>query len=285
MSGPVRRGGAWWRQRDDGTWLRWDQAARTWEESAEPTAQPPPEPPPEQAEPEAAPRSPGSAPPFRSEEHGLFEPLSDKSKWVTRLLWVTIALSVVAVLSDAAQVALVQEATSGGTVTQAEVDANDSRQAVIGVVQGAAFTATAAFFLVWFHAAYANLPRLGTGALRYKTWWAVGGWLIPIVNFFRPKQVANDIWRASEPAPAGDRSWRDRPVPTVLGWWWAAWLASGLLSIGATGRQNSVEDLEGASIAILLSDAAIAVAGVLAYVVVRRITERQEEKARVLAAG
>jgi hypothetical protein len=281
MSEPVRRGGAWWRRRDDGTWLRWDPAARTWEESAEPTPEPPPAP--DQTEPEAASETPPLYPSFRSEEHGLFEPLADKSKWVTRLLWVTVALSVVAVISDAAQVALVQEAASGGTVTRAEADANDSRQAVIGLLQGAAMLATAGFFLVWFHTAYSNLPRLGATGLRYKTWWAVGGWLIPIVNFFRPKQIANDIWRASEPTPAADAGWRARPVPAVLGWWWAAWLASGLLSIGATGRQDSLDDLEGASIAILLSDAAIAAAGVLAYFVARSITERQEEKARLLA--
>jgi hypothetical protein len=244
MSDPVRRGGAWWRRREE----------------PEPSA------------------------PAGSEEHGLFEPLADKSKWVTRLLWVTVAVSVVAVISDAAQVVLVREFASG-TVTRAEADANDSRQAVIGLIQGAAFTATAAFFLVWFHAAYANLPRLGATDLRYKTWWAVGGWLIPIVNFFRPKQIANDIWRASDPAPAVDRSWRARPVPAVLGWWWATWLASGVLSFGAIGRVSSLEDLEGASISILLSDAAIAVAGVLAYIVARRITERQEEKARLLTAG
>jgi hypothetical protein len=283
MTEPVRRGGVWWRQREDGAWLRWDAAARTWEEAAEPP--PAPARPPEQPEPAPVASSPPAPPEYRSEEHGLFEPLADKSKWVTRLLWVTVAVSVVAVISDAAQVALVQEATSGGTVTRAEADANDSRQAVIGLIQGAAFLATAGFFLVWFHAAYVNLPRLGAADLRYKTWWAVGGWLIPIVNFFRPKQIANDIWRASEPTPAGDRSWRARPVPAVLGWWWAAWLASGLLSIGATGRQDSLDDLEGASIAILLSDATIAIAGVLAFVVARRITERQEEKARLLAAG
>ncbi|MGH2694257.1 MAG: DUF4328 domain-containing protein [Actinomycetota bacterium] len=277
MSEPVRRGGTWWRQREDATWLRWDPGARTWEEQS----YPPPEDVEEDIRIEAAP------PPlahYRSEEHGLFEPLADKSRWVTRLLWVTVAISVIAVISDAAQVALVQEATSGGTVTQAEADANDSRQGAIGLMQGAAFAVTAGFFLVWFHAAYANLPRFGAAGLRYKTWWAVGGWLIPIVNFFRPKQIANDIWRASEPAPAGDRTWRDRPVPALLGWWWAAWLASGLLSLGATGRQDSLDDLEGASTAILLSDAAVVAAGVLAYVVVKRITERQEEKARVLAA-
>jgi hypothetical protein len=197
---------------------------------------------------------------------------------------VTVAVSVVAVLSDAAQIALVQEASSG-TVTAAEAEANDARQAVIGLVQGAAFLATAGFFLVWFHAAYANLPRLGAHGLRYKTWWAVGGWLIPAVNLFRPKQVTNDIWRASEPAPPDDRGWRDRPVPGLLNWWWAAWLASGFLSISAIRNSDSLDDLEGAATAILLSDAATVAAGLLAYIVVRRITERQEDRARLLSSG
>jgi hypothetical protein len=38
---PIQRGGTWWQERDDGTWLRWDEGSRTWQESASPP--PPPD--------------------------------------------------------------------------------------------------------------------------------------------------------------------------------------------------------------------------------------------------
>ena len=36
MSEPVFRNGAWWQQQDDGTWLRWNDGAQTWERSETP---------------------------------------------------------------------------------------------------------------------------------------------------------------------------------------------------------------------------------------------------------
>ena len=40
MSEPVFRNGAWWQQQNDGTWLRWNDGAQTWERSETP---PPPD--------------------------------------------------------------------------------------------------------------------------------------------------------------------------------------------------------------------------------------------------
>jgi hypothetical protein len=37
---PVSRRGVWWQEQDDGTWLRWNEAARSWERSDAP---PPPD--------------------------------------------------------------------------------------------------------------------------------------------------------------------------------------------------------------------------------------------------
>ncbi len=40
MREPVFRKGVWWQQQDDGTWLRWNDGAQTWERSETP---PPPD--------------------------------------------------------------------------------------------------------------------------------------------------------------------------------------------------------------------------------------------------
>lgn len=39
MKEPVSRGGVWWHEQDDGTWLRWNEGTQAWERSA----MPPPE--------------------------------------------------------------------------------------------------------------------------------------------------------------------------------------------------------------------------------------------------
>lgn len=52
MSEPVFRNGAWWQQQADGTWLRWNDGAQTWEPSQTPppddSGLPPAPPPPGQ---------------------------------------------------------------------------------------------------------------------------------------------------------------------------------------------------------------------------------------------
>jgi hypothetical protein len=40
VADPIQRGGEWWTQRDDGSWLRWDESSKSWQPSADP---PPPE--------------------------------------------------------------------------------------------------------------------------------------------------------------------------------------------------------------------------------------------------
>ena len=76
-------------------------------------------------------------------------------------------------------------------------------------------------FIPWFHRAYSNLPKLGVAHLRYGTGWAIGAWFIPIFNLFRPKQIANDIDRASAPdALVTTNVWHRRAPAALLHWWW-----------------------------------------------------------------
>ena len=75
----------------------------------------------------------------------------------------------------------------------------------------------------------ARLPQpAGAGGrrLRYRPWWAVGAWLLPVFSLFRPKQVLNDVWRASDPHLPPTR-----PTPGASGRWpscsagggWRSW--------------------------------------------------------------
>jgi hypothetical protein len=131
---------------------------------------------------------------------------------------------------------------SGGSFTQHQLDDADLRQGTVAVLQLLALVASAVFFLRWFHRSYKNLRAVG-GEQRYGQGWAIGAWFIPILNLFRPKQIANDIWRGSDPA---------NPVATLLGWWWAAFLVSQFAD-NIAGRLafhgNTVSDIRSADLA------------------------------------
>ena len=86
-------------------------------------------------------------------------------------------------------------------------------------------------FLIWSHRAYRNIQRVG-GRTQFTTKWAVWSWVIPGLNLFRPKQVLDEIWRASA---AGMRleggSWRNAPVPARLMALWTSWVTSSIVGI------------------------------------------------------
>ena len=169
----------------------------------------------------------------------------------------------------------------------------------VGLVQAAWFLVTAGLWLAWFRRAYLNLPALGARRLRYRPWWAVGSWLLPVFTLFRPKQVLNDIWRASDPDLPFDQpdAWRRRPVAELLGWWWLAFLASILVRSITTEAVHAAADLmllgllpeqldrfQPSAGMQILADLLTVVCGLLALRVVRRTTARQADRATRLAA-
>lgn len=99
---------------------------------------------------------------------------------------------------------------------------------------------TAILFLVWFFRAYRNLVRAGIQDLRYAPGWAVGSWFIPFFNFVRPKQIANDIWKASASVgTVGPERRRELGLPARINWWWGLWIFGGVCGAIGNGAISS----------------------------------------------
>ena len=144
-------------------------------------------------------------------------------------------------------------------------------------------------FLIWFHRAYANLEPLGAGRLTYSAGWAVGCWFVPILNLFRPVQIAQTIWRNSDPDAVTKEDIRlaASANSALIGGWWAMWLISNVLSrISASmaGAVKSPESLKAATVASMIAEWATTLAALLALAVVMGINDRQTERAEALRA-
>jgi ABC-type Fe3+ transport system permease subunit len=115
-----------------------------------------------------------------------------------------------------------------------------------------------------------------------------------VFSLFRPKQVLNDIWRASDPDLPLDRpdAWRKRPIPEFLGWWWLVFLASILVRSITTEAVHAAADLmllgllperfdrfQASAGMQILADLLTVLCGLLALRVVRRTTARQHDRA------
>ena len=160
-------------------------------------------------------------------------------------------------------------------VTDRQIDRNDYHQGLVGLVQFALYIFGAFFFIRWMHRAHRNVDAIAPSWRRHGTGWAIGGWFVPILGLWRPKQVINDIWRAS----AGrDACLGEREPGALLLVWWIGFLLSGLLTrFAAASRSDpepTLDELRDGTIASLASDGVDVVAAILAILVVRATTRR-----------
>jgi Domain of unknown function (DUF4328) len=143
-------------------------------------------------------------------------------------------------------------------------------------------------FIWWFRRVYGNVAALGARDFRFGHGWAVGAWLVPILNLFRPFQIAQDSWQASDPelhAEVG-AGWRSGSRSAVVGGWWALFIISGVIDrIAAAQPTETADDLISADRMLMASNVVDVVAAALAIAFVLRLTKRQRARAMRIAAS
>jgi Domain of unknown function (DUF4328) len=304
MTEPIEHGGEWWTQAGDGTWLRWNAAEYRWDPQpglppfpVGPPAPPVPAPPPgampgsvsveqaqaeqTQAEQTQAGEAAGAAQTEAVPSPGLreFDPADGRAR---------VAMFFVGVVSAIGLVRgpwLIQRALSEDAILE-------SSPTLAGMTSLFAFAivASAIAVMVWFKGAYDNAVPLGAAGLRYTPGWAIGGWLIPIGNLFIPKQLADDLWRSSDPALPADAGhhWKFTPVPGVLHLWWIAWLLRWLLTVVGDAMasraiaQRDFYTYRASAAFVGAGDLSMLVAGALLIKIMWDVTTRQRERARML---
>ena len=215
-----------------------------------------------------------------------YRPLGSRARWARIALVTMIAADVIAVLSGLREYVLLERLETD-LVTAEEIEASDRRQQVVAISQVAVYAFAAFFFIRWLHRAYSNITPLGAQYPRYSRGTAIWSWFVPILNVWRPKQVINDVWRASDPGAPVDQgdTWREKEPPVLYGVWWISWV---VLTFAYNAdfriylRAETLEELQFSSIFTAVTDGASVLVALLAIAVVHRTTERQEARAEQL---
>jgi hypothetical protein len=211
-----------------------------------------------------------------------YESLRGRQRAVVVVFALIVLVDLVAVWSSFAELNLIDRLEAGAFVEDSELDANDTRQGAMGILQFACYVAGAIVFIRWLRAAYRNTDVVAPGLRRYGHGWAIGAWFVPILNVWRPKQIVNDVWRAGSPSPYAE----ERP-PVLLLAWWLSWIAGTLLS-QAAGRvalqQETLDELRTADFLYIVSDGWDAVVAVMAIAVVGSVTRHLDGKAATASA-
>jgi hypothetical protein len=174
-------------------------------------------------------QAPVGGPPAQPVMYGMWAPsaqqdLVTEQRWARFGRWAIIAVAVLGVISY-----VIVEPLTGHWLRQlfdtcrADIDSGSTRcntgqSRLLAIDLAAAPTVIPQLLMmVWLFQVAKIARRLGLPARRDPGW--AFGFLVPIVNFWFPYQVAAD----SQPP-------RD-PRRTNVGWWWAFWLVQSLAAI------------------------------------------------------
>ncbi|MET8937302.1 DUF4328 domain-containing protein [Streptomyces rubiginosohelvolus] len=201
---------------------------------------------------------------------------------VTALLGVVIAADLFAIVTGLRVRALWDRLATDEAVDVFGPDGASAERLYLlsGNVQNLANLVTAVVFIIWFHRTRRNAEVFDPSVQRMGPGWAVGGWFVPVANFWFPYRVASGVWEASAQTRP-DGGWRTLPR-TPLNLWWGAWIAT-VLAARVTGRlweraEEPAEIVRAAGL-VAASDAVDIVAAVLAVLYVRAVTGMQAERA------
>jgi hypothetical protein len=154
-------------------------------------------------------------------------------------------------------------------------------QSFVAVANIPVYLLTAIFFLIWLNKANKNLTPLGADYLEFSSGWAVGWWFIPFANLVKPFQVVKEVWRESDPEIVENTGFMSNVSggsPGYIGLWWGLWIVSNIFNnIAARASEaSSTESIQLSGAVFAASGATGVAAAVLAIMVVRDITQRQE---------
>ncbi|MDQ3789612.1 MAG: DUF4328 domain-containing protein [Actinomycetota bacterium] len=139
--------------------------------------------------------------------------------------------------------------------------------------------AAAAVFLTWLWRTRVNAERLCRAEHRLARGWTIGGWFVPVVNLWFPRQIVDDIWRTSRPGvPADTYRVAGLPQSPLVSAWWYTLLANVavvvLLRVETRGAVT-LDVLRSAALYGTVSTLLLLVAAVLLSQVIRQITRWQ----------
>ena len=137
------------------------------------------------------------------------------------------------------------------------------------------FLATAAVWIVWQWRSAKNNEALGRIRPRMTAGWSIGGWFVPFANLVIPVRIFQDLYQGSDPGAANEQDWRGLRRSSLVGWWWATYLLGNVIAFRADDAQT-LDELRQADQVAEAGAIFTLVAAVLAILVVRSITQRQE---------
>ena len=196
----------------------------------------------------------------QEQEQELFE-LRDnakRAKTLMTLFFILTGLTLIGLLSGYNELQILRKVQIGEYVSEQEASKSDLIQRILGLVQLGLYIASVIVFLNWFRRAYGNLHRMGIHDLKHRESMAVWAWFIPIVWFYRPVQIMNEIWTETQrKIKEFDSSYEIKSGRLFIGLWWTFFIVSNFIGryvLKTAFKQETIEQVIESSEATIISD-------------------------------
>ncbi|GAB2813188.1 DUF4328 domain-containing protein [Ferruginibacter profundus] len=166
---------------------------------------------------------------------------AQRAKAVNIIFIVLLVFNVVTIISDLMQLSLIRDLVAGKADTEA-ARTNDMRVSALAIGNLIVLICTMVFFILWFRRAYNNLHLTNEVNLLYTEGWAAGAWFVPFLNLVRPYQIMIEIWNKTQEATKNLLSFKGG---TIVGWWWAIYLISNIITNFTSRVFNDNTSLDG----------------------------------------
>jgi len=137
------------------------------------------------------------------------------------------------------------------------------------------------FFFMWFRRAYGNIHRLNIGAVHYGEVHAIWSFIIPILNLFRPYQIAKEIFiKTQQSIKLHKASYTIKTNYIFIVVWWIIYLINGFISrmvLRRSLKTTTYEDYKQLNELYLFSDSVDCIAILFAVLLVYTIRNIENE--------
>jgi len=210
--------------------------------------------------------------PLSPADHLLLQPVRTAATAATTLIGLTCVLSAIDTWADWHAYEVVEDYVAGAPgVGVSDLVGADNISMGAGLLYVLAYLAAGIVFLVWLWRARRNAEDLRPDGHRLRRGWTIGSWFTPVVSFWFPFRIVEDVWHASRPDGVVASS------APVRRWWflWVATTVAGLWLRAVSRGEPSVDMLREIAVANTVTTALQCAAGALVFLVIRQITQWQ----------
>lgn len=192
-----------------------------------------------------------------------------------------VAVTLAALISDSMQLNMLEDIE---TITVEAAEANDRRVNIVDWTQIVIILISWILVLVWKYRTNKNCHGFGAKDMRFTPGWAVGWHFVPVMNFFRPYQVMQEIWKVS----TDPMTWKTQRGSALIKWWWFFFLISTVfgkyfakISIRNAFGEQSIEQLKLITSSGICTNCAFMVSTILTLFIIFEISEKQNNLVQI----